>query len=70
MNPIEDVWNIMKKEISNQNQCKRKICRSEYVKRGIVLHGTFWKSFYNSMLRKIADLIKAKQVQINSGVEV
>ena len=26
MNPIEKVWNIMKKEI----------CRSEYVKRGIV----------------------------------
>ena len=70
MNPIGDVWDIMKKEISNQNQCKRKICRSEYVKRGIVLHETFWKSFYNSMLRKIADLIKAKQMQRNSGVEV
>ena len=36
MNPIEDVWNIMKKDIGNQSLCKKKICRSEYVKGGIV----------------------------------
>ena len=47
-------------EISNQKPCKKKICESEYVKRGIVYHRTFWKNFYNPMPRKIADRIKAK----------
>ena len=52
----------MKKEIVYQKPCKKKICGSEYVKRGcIVQHRTFWKYFYNSMPRKIADLIKAKE---------
>ena len=36
MNPIEDVWNIMKKEIGNQKPCNKKICRSEYVRCGII----------------------------------
>ena len=47
-------------EISNQKPCKKKICGSKSVKRGIVQHRTFWKNFYNPMPRKIADLIQAK----------
>ena len=35
MNPIENVCNIMKKEIGNQMLCKKKICGREYMKRGI-----------------------------------
>ena len=33
MNPIEDVVSIIKKEIGNVKQCKKKIFGSEYVKR-------------------------------------
>ena len=36
MKPIEDVCNIMKKEIGNQKRSKKKICGSKYVKCGIV----------------------------------
>ena len=36
MNPIENVWNTMKKETGSQMQCKKNICGSEYVKHGIV----------------------------------
>ena len=36
MNPIEGVWNILKKDIGNQKLCKKKICGREYVKGGIV----------------------------------
>ena len=36
MNPIENVWNTMKKEIGSQIECKKNICGSEYVKHGIV----------------------------------
>ena len=36
INPIDDVWNIMKKDISNQKQCIKKICGSKYVKCGFV----------------------------------
>ena len=35
MSPIENVWIIIKKEIGNQMQCKKKIRGSENVKRGI-----------------------------------
>ena len=34
--PIEDVWNIMKKDIRNQMPCIMKICGSKYVKCGNV----------------------------------
>ena len=36
MNPIENVWDIMKKEIANQMLCNKKRCGSKYVKHGIV----------------------------------
>ena len=36
MNPIENVWNIMKNEIGNQMLCKKKIFGCEYAERGIV----------------------------------
>ena len=50
----------MKKDISNQKQRIKKICESTYVKCGIVQHQTVKKNFYNSMPRKITDLITAK----------
>ena len=36
INLIQDVWNIMKKDISNQKPCIKKICGSKYVKSGSV----------------------------------
>ena len=50
----------MKKDISNQKQCIKKICGSKYVKCGIVYHQMFRENFYNPKPRKIADLITAK----------
>ena len=38
MNPIEDVWNIMKKEIGNHKPFNKKIYGSEYVKCGRECH--------------------------------
>ena len=36
INLIEKVWNILQKQIVYQMSCNKKICGSEYVKRGIV----------------------------------
>ena len=50
-NPIENVGNIMKKEVGNKMPClfsyfvKMKRCGSEYMKRCIVKHGTSWENF-------------------------
>ena len=60
INPIENVLNIMKKEISNQMSCKRRyvkrVCKAWYSVVPNVL-----EEFYNSMPRKIEDLIKAEE---------
>ena len=59
-NPLESVSNIMQKEISNQMSCKiryvKRVCKAWYSVAPNVL-----EEFYNSMPRKIADLIKAKE---------
>ena len=60
MNPIENVWNITKKEIGNQIPCKRKemwdrVCDAWYSVAPNVL-----EEFYNSVPRRISDLYKAK----------
>ena len=57
MNPIENVWNIMKKEIGNQMSCKKeemwkRVCEAWYSVAPHVL-----KALYNSMQRRIADFI-------------
>ena len=59
MNPIENVWNIMKKEIGNQMPCTieemwKRVCEVWYSV-ALALQG----ELYNSMQRRIADLIKA-----------
>ena len=44
MNPIENIWNIMKKEIGNQMLCKKRmkrVCEAWY----IVFHQTSLKNF-------------------------
>ena len=58
MNVIENVWNIMKKQIGNQLLCLKeemwkRVCEAWYSVAPNVL-----EEFYNSMLRRIADLIK------------
>ena len=65
MNPIDNVWNIMKKEIGNQIPCKikKKRCGSEHVKRGIVQH---MEELYSLMPRRTADLFKQREVQQNT----
>ena len=59
MNPIENVWNIMKKEIGNQMPCTieemwKRVCEAWYSV-ALALQG----ELYNSMQRRIADLIQA-----------
>ena len=59
MNPIENVWNIMKKEIGNHIPCKfeeiwMRVCEALYSVALNVL-----EELYNSMPRRIADLIEA-----------
>ena len=61
MNAIENVWNIMKKEIGNQMPCKieemwKRVCEVWYSVALNVL-----EELYNSMPRKIADLIEANK---------
>ena len=56
INPIEDVQNIMKKEIGNQMLCKKKdilkrVCEAWYSVTPNIL-----EKLYNSMPRRIADL--------------
>ena len=75
MNPIENVWNTIKKVIGNQLPCKRevmwdRVCDARYSVAPNVL-----EELYNSMPRRIADLYKAKggatNYQINDvGVQV
>ena len=36
MNPIENIFDIMKKDIDNQMLCKNKICGCECLERGIL----------------------------------
>ena len=60
INPIENVWNIIKKVIGNQFPCKReemwdRVCDAWYSVATSVL-----EELYNSMPRKIADLYKTK----------
>ena len=60
MNPIKNVWNIIKKMIGNQIQCKRedmwdRVCDAWYSVAPNVL-----EDLYNFMPRRIADLYKAK----------
>ena len=61
MNPIENIWNIMKKEIGNQMPCKiqdmrKRVCEAWYSVAPNVL-----EELYNSMPRRIADLIEANR---------
>ena len=56
MNPKDNIWNIMKKEIGNQMPCKMKRYESQYSLALNVL-----EELKNSMSRRIADLIKAKE---------
>ena len=56
ISPIEDVQNIMKKEIGNQMLCKKKdilkrVCEAWYSVAPNIL-----EKLYNSMPRRIADL--------------
>ena len=57
MNPIENVWNIMKKEIGNQMLCikdmRKRVCGAWYSVAANIL-----EELYNSMPRRIAYLIK------------
>ena len=60
INPIENVWNIIKKVIGDQITCKReemwdRVCDTWYSVSPIVL-----EELYNSMPRRIADRYKAK----------
>ena len=60
MNPIENVWNIIKKYISNQIPCIKeelsmRVCEAWY---GVALN--VLEELHHSLPRSIADLIKAK----------
>ena len=63
MNSIENVWNIMTKDIGNQLPCSKEemwklVCEA--------LYSVVWnvlEELNNSMPRRIADLIKQMEVQ-------
>ena len=66
MNYIENVWNLMKKEIGNRMTCKlvemwKRVCEAWYSVALNVLG-----ELYNLMPRRIADLIKQMEVQRNT----
>ena len=67
MNPIENVWNIMKKEIGNQMPCKivemwKRVCEAWY---SVALN--VFKELYNSLPRRITDLfLKQMEMQRNT----
>ena len=59
MNYIENDWNIMKKEIGNRMSCSieemcKRVCEAWYS-----VELTVQEELYNSMPRRIADLIEA-----------
>ena len=61
LNPIANVLNVMQKEIGNQMPCKKEdmwkqVCEAWYSVAPNVL-----EELYNSMPRRIADVIKAKE---------
>ena len=60
INPIENVWNIMKKDIGYQMLCKKEemcnpVCEAWYRVATNIL-----EELYNSMTRRIAHIIKEK----------
>ena len=66
MSPIENVWNIMKKEIGNQKLCKKKdmwkrVCEAWYSVAQNIL-----EELYNSIPRRIAALDKENGAQRNT----
>ena len=68
MNPIENVQNIMKKEVGNKMPCplsyfiKMKRCGSEYVKRCIVKLQTSWWNFTIQCQGVMQILLKRREV--------
>ena len=71
-NPIENVRNIIKKEVGNKMPCpfsyivKMKRCGSEYVKRCIVKHRTSLENFTSQCQGEMQILIKRREVQQNT----
>ena len=61
MNPIENVWNIMKKEIDGQMLCRKEVMWRRVCEAWYSVAPNFMEELYNSMPRRIAGLIKAKR---------
>ena len=60
MNPIQNVWNIMKKEIGNKMPCKKEEMWKPVCETWNSVALNVLEELKNSMPRSIADLIKAK----------
>ena len=58
MNSIENVWNIMKKEIGNQMLCKKKYMWKRVYEAWYSVAQNILEELYSSMPRRIADLNK------------
>ena len=56
MNPLETVWNIMKKEIGNEMLCKKKDMWERVCEAWYCVAPNNLKELYKSMPRRIADL--------------
>ena len=65
MNPIEKVWNIIKKMIGNQIPCKREVMWDRVSHAWYSVTPNVLEEFYNIMLRRTADLYKAKGLATN-----
>ena len=65
INPIENVWNIMQKEIGYRMPCNKEILWKRVFKAWNSVAPEVLEEPYNSMRRRIADLIKAKGGAMN-----
>ena len=66
MSTIENVWKIIKRLVTKYH-VKKKRCRSQYVKRGIMLHRTSRKNLTLQCQGELQILLKQKgEIQRNT----
>ena len=65
MNPIENVWNIIKKVIGNQIPCKREELWDRVGDAWYSVAPNVLEELYNSMPRRITDIYKANGNAVN-----
>ena len=65
MNPIENLWNVIKKVICHQIPCKREVMWDRVCDAWYSVAPNVQEELYNSMPRRTAGLYKAKRDATN-----